>query len=292
MTVLFALAAGLCNAVNVVTQHIASTAAPSRRVHGWRFVLYLFRSPMWLFGWVALVGAFVFQALALHQGQLSVVQPLLVSELIFALVLRRIWIHQSIRGVTWSAAALTAVGLTLFLVAAEPQGGHDRPTTAAWVSATVATGALVAIMALAGMWGTPARRAALFGSATAALWALVATFMKTTTDSFAQYGPAGAFTHWPVYALAASGLAAEVLNQVTLHVGPLSMSQPFLVIVDPLVSIVLSVWVFGEHFTPNPGALVLGVLSFTGMCIGVTLLARTAPRTMEPADPGVHGAGR
>jgi hypothetical protein len=286
VTILFALAAGLCNALNVVTQHIASTAAPSRRMRGRRFVLYLFRSPMWLFGWVALGGAFVFQALALHQGQLSVVQPLLVSELVFALVLRRIWIHQSIRGVTWSAAGLTAVGLTLFLVAAEPQGGHDRPTAAAWVTATGVTGALVAMTALAGMRGTPARRAALLGSATAALWALVATFLKTTTDSFAQYGPGGAFTHWPVYALAASGLAAEVLNQVALHVGPLSVSQPFLVIVDPLVSIVLSVWVFGEQFTPNSAAIVLGALSFTGMCVGVALLTRTAPRTMEPTTPG------
>jgi len=35
--------------------------------------------------------AFVFQALALHSGQMSVVQPLLVTELVFALILRRRW---------------------------------------------------------------------------------------------------------------------------------------------------------------------------------------------------------
>jgi hypothetical protein len=50
---------------------------------------------LWLFGGVALAGAFIFQALALHVGLLSVVQPLMATELIFALVLRQFWIHQS-----------------------------------------------------------------------------------------------------------------------------------------------------------------------------------------------------
>jgi hypothetical protein len=79
----------------------ASIAAP-RRSSGWQLVVYLFRSPLWLFGWVALIAAFVFQALALHDGLISVVQPLLATELVFMLVLRRFWIRQSIRPVTGS----------------------------------------------------------------------------------------------------------------------------------------------------------------------------------------------
>lgn len=51
---------------------------------------------------------------------------------------------------------------------------------------------------------------------------------------------------WPVYALAAAGLATEVLEQATLHVGPLSVSQPLLVIVDPITSIMLSVCAGGS----------------------------------------------
>ena len=33
-----------------------------------------------------------------------------------------------------------------------------------------------------------------------------------------------------------------VLVQAALHVGPLSVSQPLLVIVDPCVSVILSIW--------------------------------------------------
>jgi hypothetical protein len=36
--------------------------------------------PVWFFGWVALAAAFVFQALALHDGPLSIVQPVLVAS--------------------------------------------------------------------------------------------------------------------------------------------------------------------------------------------------------------------
>ena len=96
ITILFALAAAFSNALNMVTQHIASISDPGHN-KGWRFVRYLAWNPLWLFGWVALGGSFVFQALALHNGQMSVVQPLLVTELVFALVLRRLWIRQQIR---------------------------------------------------------------------------------------------------------------------------------------------------------------------------------------------------
>ncbi len=99
MTVVYALLTALSNALNVTTQHKASIASPPR-AKGWRLITYLFKNPLWLFGWVALAGSFVFQALALRDGQLSVVQPLLVTELVFVLVLRRLWIHQTIRQVT------------------------------------------------------------------------------------------------------------------------------------------------------------------------------------------------
>jgi len=288
LTILFALLAGLCNALNVTTQHVASTSDP-KRSKGWHLVVYLFSSPLWLLGWVALAGSFLFQALALHRGEMSVVQPLLVTELVFVLILRRAWIHQAIRPTAWWSAALTCVMLALFVAMSEPQGGDPSPSSRAWLGATAVTVGAAAVLGILGFSGSPGRRAALLGSSAAIMWALVATFIKTTTQTISQYGIVGMFTHWPVYALAAAGLAAEIINQAALHVGPLSMSQPFLVIVDPIVSIALSVWIFEEYFTPNAARIALAVLSFAGMCIGVTILIRTTPSTMvatPSADTG------
>jgi drug/metabolite transporter (DMT)-like permease len=280
VTILFALGAAFSNALNMITQHIASTSDPGH-TKGWQFVRYLVSNPLWLFGWLALGGSFLFQALALHNGQLSVVQPLLVTELVFALVLRRLWIRQQIRNVTWWAAGVTCASLALFVAVSEPTGGHVDPTSSAWIGATVAAGGAAAILALVGSRGSPVRRAAALGAATATLWALVATFIKAMTDTLTQFGLFGMFAHWPVYALIAVSILAELLDQTALHVGPLSVSQPCIVLIDPMVSIVLSVWIFAEVFTENPFRLTVGVVSFAAMCVAATVLARTTPATME-----------
>jgi drug/metabolite transporter (DMT)-like permease len=284
VVVVFALLAAASNAVSVTTQHMASTASP-RRSSGWRLVLYLFRSPLWLLGSAAQAGAFLFQALALHNGQVSVVQPLLVTELVLALVLRRLWIHQSILFVTWGGAALAGVGLAVFLAAAEPQGGQPTPASHHWVVAVVACTAGTAVLAAMAQWGSPGRRAALYACSAAIMWALEAAFIKSTTDTLTQFGLGGMFLRWPVYALAAGGVAGVLLEQAALHVGPLRVSQPLLVIIDPLISIALSVWLFGERFLPDAVVLAVAAAAFATMCAGVVVLTQTTPETMN-ADTG------
>jgi hypothetical protein len=113
------------------------------------------------------------------------------------------------------------------------------------------------------------------------MWALVATFIKATMDTLTQFGVGGMFTHWPVYALAVGGVAALFLEQAALHVGPLRVSQPFLVIIDPIVSIALSVWLFGERFTADAAVLAVAAAAFAVMCAGVVVLTQTAPATMK-----------
>jgi drug/metabolite transporter (DMT)-like permease len=281
MAVVFALLAALSNAASVATQHIASTADP-RRSSGWRLVVYLFRNPLWLFGWVALGAAFLFQALALHTGLVSVVQPLLVTELVFALVLRQFWIRQSIRLITWGAAVVTCAGLAVFIVAGEPQGGHPNPTSDHWLGAALVCGAGAALLAGLAQRGSPGWRAGLYASSAATIWALEATIIKATTDSLTEFGVVGMFARWPVYALVVGGVGGTFLQQVALHVGPLRVSQPFLVIVDPILSIALSVWLFGERFKPDAVLLAIAAIGFAAMCVGVVFLTQTAPATMQP----------
>lgn len=244
-------------------------------------MLYLFRHPLWLLGWVGMGSSLVFQSLALHLGPLSVVQPLLVTELIIALALRRVWLHQSIRFATWISAAVTGAGLVSFLVTAAPRGRAFVPATSRWtVPAITCVGAVVLLILLA-QRGSPARRAAMFASATAITWALLATIIKATTDSISADGWLGALSHWPVWALCACGLLGIFCEQSALHVGPLSVSQPFIVIVDPIISVVLGVWLYREHFRSGLLHVVIGSFSFAVMCIGIVALTRTAPPSIN-----------
>jgi len=294
LTVVFAVAAAFSNAVNVFTQHSASIGAPKRE-KGWRLVGYLFRQPLWLLGWIAAVGGFAFQALALHNGQLSVVQPLLITELVFVLVLRRMWIRQEVARAAWVAAVVVCVALGVFLAVSEPTGGHPHANTAEWLSALLSFGAAIALLSTAGRRGSPVHRAAAFAVAGGLAWALMAVFIKSTTDTLATFGIVGTLARWPVYALAASAIAGTVLEQAAIHVGPLSVSQPLLVVINPLASIVLSVWLFDERFTPSPARITIAILSFAVMAVGVVALSRTAPQDVTPSGPdrpGQHAAGQ
>ena len=284
LAVVFALAAALANAVNLMTQHKASIGAPGR-VKGWRLALYLPRQPLWLLGVAAAIGSFVFQALALHNGPLSVVQPLLITELVFVLVLRQVWIHQDVARAAWASVGVVCVSLAVFLAVGEPTGGHPTPAPKAWLSAGLVVGGAIAVLAVAGLRGSPARRAAALATAEALTAALEASFLKTATQTLSVSGIGGMLATWAVYAFIVATITGGLLQQGALHVGPLSVSQPLMVIVDPFASIILSVWLFGEHFTDSPAKLAIAVVAFAAMAVGVIMLTRTAPQDLTPSKP-------
>jgi uncharacterized membrane protein len=284
ITITFALAAALANAVHLMTQHAASIGASD--VHrGWKLVSFLIRQPLWLAGWAAAAGGFAFQAVALHSGQLSIVQPLLVTELVFALILRRLWVRQHVARTAWTAALITCAALTVFLTVAQPHGGHLQPDVADWASALATFGGAAALLALMARRGTPTRRAALYATAASITWALMAAFIKATTDVLAASGLLGMLEHWPLYALIASGVIGSVLQQAALQVGPLSVSQPLIVVVDPAVAIVLSVWIFDERFTTSLSQKLIAAVAFCVMAMAVTVLSRTAPTDLDRSLP-------
>ena len=276
MTVILALASAISGAVNALTQRVSSRAGPNGS--WWRLANYLIRQRLWLIGLAAAIAAFVLQAAALRNGRLSVVQPLLVTELVFVLVLRRLWLRQPIRTAAWASAALTCAGLTVFLLAAQPRGGNPTPTPHAWIGTISVFGGATVVMTLLAARGSPVRRAALYAASAAISGALAATFVKTTVEALVLDGPASVFTSWPTYALAVSAVASGILIQAALHVGPLTVSQPIMVVLNPIVSIWISVWLFAEYFTADKAVLAAGAAGFAALVIGVVLLTTTAPQ--------------
>src|SRR4029077_8811446 len=77
----------LLYAVAAVTQQRAAYAAPLEYSLRLSLLLNLLRRPLWLLGLCCDVGAFLLQFWALDHGALVLVQPLLVSGLLFALPL-------------------------------------------------------------------------------------------------------------------------------------------------------------------------------------------------------------
>ena len=110
----------------------------------------------------------------------------------------------------------------------------------------------------------------------------MATFIKASTNVLAASGPLGMLAHWPVYAVVVCGIVGSVVQQAALQVGPLSVSQPLIVVVDPAVAIVLSIWIFDERFNVTVDHKIAAGMAFCVMALGVMLLSRAAPIDLDP----------
>jgi drug/metabolite transporter (DMT)-like permease len=280
VSVLFALLGAFSQGLTSVLQRLANVSGSEEGRSAWGTTKYLVRQPMWLLGMLTMGGTFIFTALALYFGQLATVQPILVTELIFTLALRALWLRDRIAQRTWGAAALLCVGLGGFLLVADPQEGHGHPTLGKWAVAIGSRGLVIVVLLLLSRWGSPARRAALLGAAAALVWAIDAAFVKAATEVLAHHGWSGLFVHWPVYGVVVTGVLGTVLLEAAFTAGPLAASQSALLIVDPLASIAIGIELFGEQLRDSPVAIFLQAVLLCAMFGGVVLLSKWAPPEM------------
>jgi drug/metabolite transporter (DMT)-like permease len=275
----------LSNACSAVLQRLAVVSRCRTEARPpWRAAIDLVRQPMWLLGALFLIGTFGFQALALYFGPLSVVQPILVLELVFTLGLRVFVRHDDITSRTWAAALTICLGLAAFLVVASPGRGTQDAAAGRWMAAIGIWGLAVLALFLLARRGSPARRAALLGAATAVVWSVDAAFVKQAVDVLAHSGPLGLLMSWPLYAVIGTGVLGTVLLQAAYAAGPLAASQSTLLIVDPLASIALGIELFHEHLNAGPGYLAGAVASLAVLGIGVVMLSVWAPPVMTAEE--------
>lgn len=290
MVIALAVGAAAANAWSSVLQRSAARRLPAggRQL---QLMVDLARRPAWALGIAVMVGAFLLHAAALARGPLSRVQPLLVTELIFVLVIRAFLSRHPLGRARWLGAAITAGGLGMFLGVAAPGGPSKLPPTGHLLGIGAAAAATVAVCALAARRGTGARRATLFGVASGTAFALTAALTKLVTNSLASHGFPGLLAFWPPYALAVAGAGAVVLAASAFRSGPLVASQAALTVVDPLVSVLIGVSLFGEHIRSNPLALGMegGALALVGL--GALLLCSPTPTTTATTTNGTTTNG-
>ncbi|MEU2794206.1 DMT family transporter [Streptomyces sp. NPDC007100] len=248
LSALFALLTAVANATGTVLQRIAARRVPPGDAFSVRLVRHLLRSPAWLGGIAVIVGAAACQALALTLGSLSLVQPILVTELPFTLLIAAAVSRRPLPAAGWVASVMVAAGLGLALAAAAPSGGDSEASAGMWAVTLLASGGAMAVCVLAALPRARGKaRAALFGSASAIGYALTATLMKAATDSFEREGAGAFFACWQTYAFVAAGACALFLLANAMESGPLVASQPALTLGEALVSLALGIMVYGER---------------------------------------------
>ena len=275
--VLAALAAALTFAVATSLQHrVAGSAPEAAGTVG--LMRHVFGRPMWLAGMSCSVLALGLDAVAVHEGALALVQPILVTGIVFALPVRAALERRRPSAGELGAAAVTSAGLAVFLVAAQPSAGYAADNRAA-VLLVVAGVVVAAVTASAGFRvGTGHARGVLLGCAGGVVGGLVAATLKLAVT--AQAGPGV----WLVlFTLVMLGCWGVVLNQQAYRSAPLAVSMPIVNIMGPIVAIAMGYAVFGEVPNHRPVELVIEVIGLILVGVGLRRLAMTTDTPAQPA---------
>jgi uncharacterized membrane protein len=269
-----ALIAALANALTSVFQRMGVEDAPEDTTLRFSLMRYALRRGVWLLGFALMLISFVVQAIALHFGRLSQVQPILTIELVFLAAILSIWFGFKMGTREWLGSVAVTAGVAGFLYFAHPQYGMVPPPLWRWAIAAGAAVALIATAITLALRGPRWWRAAMFGSAAAVSFAFTAACTKVVSD-YAAADWTQLYRHWQTYALAIFGVAAVFLTQNAMHAGPIVASQSTLVLVDPLASILLGVGLFGDDLATSGSAIPLEALSLLVAFAGAFVLAHS-----------------
>jgi hypothetical protein len=247
-----------------------------------RIFLDLVRQPLWVASIGGTLLGFALQVVALHFGPLALVEPLLICDLIFAVLiaayLRNLWDSVLIGGVIMAAA-----GVAAFLIIASPANGSAA--VGFYVVLPLGAGlaaAIVGCIAIANRSGTlrPLALALACGISYG-----VAAFLVKLVVADVSGGLPALLADWPIYALAVVGPLGFLLNENAFQHG--SMIAPVLAIItvcDPVISVALAALWLNEGLSNTPAGVVGEVIGLLLMVIGVTVVAYRAPRLVP--EPG------
>ncbi|OBH00611.1 MULTISPECIES: DMT family transporter [unclassified Mycobacterium] len=301
VAIVAALLAAFWAAVGIVVRQRVAQGVSADKAMSTAVTTTVVRDPLWWAGTLAAAAGYVFQALALAHGSLLLVQPLLVSSLLFALPMSARLCHQRITWAEWGWAALLTAALAMFVLVGQPREGHNRPPVPAWTLALVLTVPLVTACVLAARRALGRPRAMLLAVPVAVMLGMIAVLTKICTHRLAVGGWHGLLTVPAPYLLVALAAALTVLQQLAFHAGALQASVPIMLVGEPVVAVALGVVVLGEHVAVRGPAAVVLAIAVLAMAVSAVALGRgqaaeaeaSARPPLSPVSPmAAAGAGR
>jgi drug/metabolite transporter (DMT)-like permease len=307
MTYVLAVLAACANATSSVLQRKAGRQVPQGENLSLRLIRSLLHQPAWFGGIAAVTVGFLLQAAALSQGQLALVEPILVLELPFTLLLATRVFRMRLHWREWGPAVAMSAGLAALLWSLSPSAGKSQDVR--WYEWVIGIGINLGFVAVMVAWGRrgPAGRgphtggnsalqAAVLAVSAGALFGLTAALMKAMTGYYSR-GIGALLTSWQLYAMIAAGAGAMFLVQSAMNAGRLVAAQPGLTLTDPIVSILWGVIVFREQVRTGwflalavGGGLVIAAAVF--VLSRSPLLSGESGQQEQPPEESAHSASR
>jgi drug/metabolite transporter (DMT)-like permease len=215
-------------------------------------LLVLLTRWVWLLGLGAQIIGVLLQAAALDRGRVSIIQPLLVTTVIWALPLGYFLTGQTITRRVVLGAAIIVVGLGVFAIFADPAAGVSDAPGSDWIASLLVISAICAALVLFANRGSLTMRAATLGTLAGVLYGLSATLMKPVVENLHAEGLGGVLRGWEFWVWAAAGLIGFLVQQLSLSTGRLVPSVATVSVANPVISVLLGALVLQERFDKDP----------------------------------------
>ncbi|HEY0718006.1 MAG TPA: DMT family transporter [Streptosporangiaceae bacterium] len=268
------LVAALLLGVGFVLQQHAAEQAPKSQFLSLKLVRDLFRKRLWLAGIVAMILGQILAAWSIGHLELSIVEPLLTTNLLFALILAVPLSHQAVRVTEMAGALLLIAGEALLELARSAQPiGQSIGSFSHWPAAALIAGVAFAAVQ-AGRQRSDPRRATLTGLGAGLVFGIQDALTRQTLQILQHHGLSGLLQSWSVYCLVATGAVGVLLMQYAFSAGPLHASLPAIAAGEPVAGILLGIVVFGDRIALTPASLTLQAGGLLALVVGVVLVAR------------------
>ena len=268
--VVCAFIGALLFAVSAVAQQRAAADVPA----GDALVAQLIRNPRWWAGIIGDAGGFGFQVAALALGSVLIVQPILVSALVFALPLAAHYSRRPVTAVMWAHAIALSAALACFLIVGDPTEGISDAPWSRWMWPMILVLALVGgALVVTAVVHVTGLQALMLGSAAGLLFGVAAALTQHVVELFGD-GITAALTNWQPYTMAAAGMVGLYLQQRGYQIGALSASLPAFTVAEPLGAAFLGLTVLDERLRTGPVGTVIVVVSVVVMCVAAVRLSR------------------
>ncbi|MFC6082953.1 DMT family transporter [Sphaerisporangium aureirubrum] len=274
MIFLVSLMAACLLGLGFVAQQHAAYREPLGEMLRVRLLVHLIRQPLWLAGIGLMFGGQLLGALALWEADVSRVEPLFATSLIFALAAAHIVYQEHLGPAEWTGAVLVSGGVALFLAFGEPHGGRSpAPSSAHWVVVAITVVAAV-VLVLAGLRRSLPVKAMLLAASAGILYGLQDVLTRSSLLTL-RLGPGALATSWEPYVIPCVAVVGLLLNQSAFDAAPLRISLPATTAAEPITGIVLGIVIFAERLELSAWALAAEVIGLIAMVTGIVLLGRS-----------------
>jgi drug/metabolite transporter (DMT)-like permease len=289
LAILFALLSAFLFATGWVAQQRVASSITVDGTKDPRFLKSLMKRPLWWAGTLGDTAGYVMQAIALAFGSLLLVQPLIVTSLLFALPLGAWWAGQKLPVRVWVWATVLAVSLAVFVIFGSPTEGLDRAPLRDWRVLGIVTLAVVIACVVVATRIRGNLRALLLGVAVGLLFGATAALTKSVV-SLLDEGLSAVLTSWETYALAVAITAGTYLQQVAFQAATLSSSLPAATVLEPVMAAVIGVAVLEERLQIDGFHEVTITLSVIAMTTATIVLSRASGKRRAASELGAEPA--